>query len=594
MIDPIKSPSGALIDPNFESLIPFLIGDPPHQHFFLDQNELYCVRYSCGGCSLVDSCEFKDKELLSKSPITHPRRGVGPEDVSFLVLRPKGDLEETLDYCEKVLGIPYAVLAYDESNVHSFLQDPDPEGLWIGKEQFRYFGTEDQFNNEEYSKIFSVVDSYDPSHRFMSMDFSAIEPRVSTLASMEPLWVQVFKGSPQIVYKEVDLRDTKVFPEYVNVFDNKLWCWLVKDNYDNQCKGCPLVDKCTTVKDHYHYVPGDWHMINASGLYGTEFDRAIVESDKESLVTMREASKRAGLALSYGGSYITLAKTLKVTESRSKNLISNFFMKLNTYKEYMRGQINTVMMDKVVYSLFGRVRDMSQWTESKLGKDKGFAKRTALNYPIQTTACELLKIAQIRVDNWINDNKLSPYAGLNAPLRVDLFRGWYNNVILSPLLSVHDEEGFLIRDDKVLSIVPDLYRIMKLEDVLEKFKVDFTLELDIEYDLSRTWTSIQSVPTSLILLLGSLKEKQQTAVNDDNEILVINVDELSNQKEVLGHFEKVHGEVQQGSYFYEGSDKIYPVAIRFKNRDDLVSFCVDLPKSFLSSKNIPYNEESLV
>jgi DNA polymerase-1 len=58
-----------------------------------------------------------------------------------------------------------------------------------------------------------------------------------------------------------------------------------------------------------------------------------------------------------------------------------------------------------VKTLFGRVRPIPD-INSKNANQRGFAERTAVNTPLQGTAADLIKVAMIRIDAAIREQKL--------------------------------------------------------------------------------------------------------------------------------------------------------------------------------------------
>lgn len=87
-------------------------------------------------------------------------------------------------------------------------------------------------------------------------------------------------------------------PYYIENINGILYCFLEneidKNSFESQCEKCPLKDSCFSKKDFYKNVSGDWHSLNASGLYGEEFDKCV---DKYIRKDLRGIAKIVGLAL---------------------------------------------------------------------------------------------------------------------------------------------------------------------------------------------------------------------------------------------------------------------------------------------------------
>ncbi len=188
---------------NFSKLRPFLIGNP--KQFIVYQGEVFCLRKECDGCPYLEGCEF-DEEPIQVDPIEHPRRGLAFEIRPFLILRLKEGLDFEKDVPKCLWDSEWSHLALDEINLHYLLADQKAI-FRVLKGQFRYYGSSEEFEASKYSNYFTIFDSYEPEHYIMAMDLSAIEPRVSTIASREPLWIEIFRGKPKVVAKEIKLKD---------------------------------------------------------------------------------------------------------------------------------------------------------------------------------------------------------------------------------------------------------------------------------------------------------------------------------------------------------------------------------------------------
>jgi DNA polymerase-1 len=61
--------------------------------------------------------------------------------------------------------------------------------------------------------------------------------------------------------------------------------------------------------------------------------------------------------------------------------------------------------EQMVRTVFGRVRPIPD-IQSRNANQRGFAERTAINTPLQGTAADLIKLAMIRIDRRLADEKL--------------------------------------------------------------------------------------------------------------------------------------------------------------------------------------------
>jgi hypothetical protein len=191
----------------FESLYPALVGPEGYKQFIVHQNELYCIRLTCTDCPFFNKgCEHVESKL-PVAVVPHARRGVGFEERAFLILKFKpGQSFETLP--KELWDNPCADKAYaHEANLHWAMTDPDKATFHTIKGQIRYYGTAEEFLESPYAEFLFVFRTYTPEHNIASLDYSAIEPRLSTLCSREPEWIKVFKGTPKPIYREIELSE---------------------------------------------------------------------------------------------------------------------------------------------------------------------------------------------------------------------------------------------------------------------------------------------------------------------------------------------------------------------------------------------------
>lgn len=297
-------------------------------------------------------------------------------------------------------------------------------------------------------------------------------------------------------------------PYYVERMNGILYCFLEneidKNSFEEQCNKCVLKNRCVSKKEIYKSVAGDWHSLNASGLYGDEFDKC---TDKYKKKDLRGIAKIVGLALCYGGTAYTVSGNMGTTKTDAQEKIDNFFRKLTTLGIYMLAAKRKVLEVGKVYDVFGRCRDMSKWAFSHVFKDKMYAQRVALNHPIQSTSAEILKILMIRMDEFVEVNNLSQLYGLSVPQSINFEEVSYKNMILHALLTTHDEVGSLFNQNYIDSILPSLYELMQIKDVMAAFNVGFDLELDCEYDTkNRSLIASDSYLNSKIYTINTLRK----------------------------------------------------------------------------------------
>lgn len=502
---------------------PFIEGpDEEHRQFIIQGGDLYCVRKTCDGCSYYgNGCEVEKEEKIQIYPMPHARRGLGMERRPFLVLKflpgvTFFDVPEHLreDAREESL---------EEANIHFLLQDFKRNSFMVLKGQIRLYNhTPAQFEESEYAQYFSLYQMYDPMHMYISADYSAVEPRIATCAHNFPLqWRKAFVGEPRPIFREIVIAEGAPIPKHTIQTDTKLYCHLVgeldKVDYVSQCKKCPAKESCKTKQDFMKNIPLDWHGTNRKGLYGKSVLADVplddkgnyqprTEDEKYLLKDLRDISKIVGLALCYGGSAWTVSANMHESVESAQMKIDDFFSELPDLQASMAQKKRGALESGYVYSLFGRARSVK--ADLEMGrKGIGYAERTALNHPIQSTAGEVLKIGMIRLYQLISDRGWNPIWGPTPPMFLDPATTTYWDIKFSMISSVHDELVFFILDFLVEEVIPQVYEAMQVQDIMDMWKSGFSFESDVEYDDSRSWTSTNKLDNARIYLLRHLRKQ---------------------------------------------------------------------------------------
>lgn len=186
----------------------FLVGNP--RQFFIHDGNVFCVRKSCEGCPYNNNgCVYEDS-VAQANLIPRPRRGIGFEEESFLILRLK--VSSIKDVPVELWDNPRTDLSEEcPDNLHfvftkTYLRNPNSK-LWVLKGQYRYYGSLEEFNSDPIREYFDIIQEYTPEHYVLSMDYSSIEPKMNAIVSQEPEWIRIFNGVLKEVGYEVEFSD---------------------------------------------------------------------------------------------------------------------------------------------------------------------------------------------------------------------------------------------------------------------------------------------------------------------------------------------------------------------------------------------------
>lgn len=139
----------------------------------------------------------------------------------------------------------------------------------------------------------------------------------------------------------------------------------------------------------------DIHQATAARVFGVPLER--VDGD------MRRKAKMVNFGIIYGISAFGLAERLEIPRKEAADIIDAYFKEFPAVKKYMDKAINEARQKEYVETIFGRRRYLRD-INSRNATMRGFAERNAINAPIQGSAADIIKIAMIRIYQWLKEN----------------------------------------------------------------------------------------------------------------------------------------------------------------------------------------------
>ena len=171
----------------------------------------------------------------------------------------------------------------------------------------------------------------------------------------------------------------------------------------------------------------DIHAMTASEMFDVPLDQ--MTSD------IRRQAKAINFGVIYGISGFGLARNLRIPRAEAQGFIDRYFERFPGIREYIDNTVDFAKKHNRVETLFGRVIHTPEINAK--GPTAGFAKRAAINAPIQGAAADIIRRAMVRMPNAI--------AGLPAKM----------------LLQVHDELLFEVNEDAVDPLVSVVKSVME-------------------------------------------------------------------------------------------------------------------------------------
>ena len=141
---------------------------------------------------------------------------------------------------------------------------------------------------------------------------------------------------------------------------------------------------------------GDVHRATAAEIFHIEEDQVTAEQ--------RHAAKAINFGLIYGMGQYGLAKSLGITNAAAKSYIDRYFARYPGVAQYMENIKALAKEQGYVETVFGR-RLYFPEIHAKGARAAG-AQRAAINAPMQGTAADLIKMAMVAVQQWLDQQQL--------------------------------------------------------------------------------------------------------------------------------------------------------------------------------------------
>ncbi len=199
----------------------------------------------------------------------------------------------------------------------------------------------------------------------------------------------------------------------------------------------------------------DIHSLTASQIFNIDIKK--VDQDH------RRKAKAINFGIIYGISQYGLAKQINVSNYEAEEFLNAYFTKFPEIKVYMDNTIKFCRKSGYVNNIFGR-RSHFNGINDKNFNVRNFQERAAINAPIQGSASEIMRLAMIRLEKKLIDNK---------------------NTKSKMLLQIHDELIFEVPkgDEKTM------IKIIK-EEMMSVAKSDyhsFSTPLTVDVNVGDNW-----------------------------------------------------------------------------------------------------------
>jgi len=172
---------------------------------------------------------------------------------------------------------------------------------------------------------------------------------------------------------------------------------------------------------------------------------------------MRRQAKTINFGVLYGMGAFSLGKDLGISRKEAQEFIDHYFERYPEVHDYLEAKKAEAREHQYVTTILGRRCAIPEINSSN-GAIRSYAERNAINYPIQGSAADIIKVAMVNIDRRLREGNLQTRM----------------------LLQVHDELVFEVPPEE-LERVEELVR----EDMENAVPLDLPLKVDI--GTGRNW-----------------------------------------------------------------------------------------------------------
>lgn len=190
----------------------------------------------------------------------------------------------------------------------------------------------------------------------------------------------------------------------------------------------------------------DIHEETARDIFGVE----------EVTSNQRREAKSVNFGIIYGMSDYGLSQQLNISIQDAHAYITRYHEVYPNISKYMNAQVEKCLKDGYVETYFKRRRYIHEIHDTNRAV-KEFGKRAAMNAPIQGTAADIIKLAMVAVDTYLEDKQTKL------------------------LLQVHDELVFDVPEGELETVLKDII------DIMENIVSDWPIKLEVSSTVGKNW-----------------------------------------------------------------------------------------------------------
>ena len=160
---------------------------------------------------------------------------------------------------------------------------------------------------------------------------------------------------------------------------------------------------------------------------------------------MRRQAKTINFGVLYGMGAFSLGRDLGISRSEAQEFIDRYFERYPAVLDYLERMKSAAREQQFVTTLLGR-RCAIPEINSKNGAVRSYAERNAINYPIQGSAADIIKVAMVNIDRRLRE----------AQLKTRMLLQVHDELIFEVPRSELETAGDLVRREMEQAVALDL------------------------------------------------------------------------------------------------------------------------------------------
>ena len=187
--------------------------------------------------------------------------------------------------------------------------------------------------------------------------------------------------------------------------------------------------------------------------------KSVFNLEDEPTPLQRRKAKAVNFGIIYGISDWGLAEQIDISPKEAHKIIEGFYDSFPEIRDFFLSIVEEAKKNGYVSTLLGRRRYLREINDTNY-QTREFAKRAAMNAPIQGTAADLIKVAMIKVDHALREK------GLKSKM----------------VLQIHDELIFKVYKDEKEEVYNTAKSIME-------HALDIDIPLEVDGGFGKDWYS---------------------------------------------------------------------------------------------------------